>query len=104
MGRGDFKTIGENHGRPVYQKMDAKVTVFIYYWDDRDGEESSGWWFGHKVGGDQVWAYADTKTERPPQKGWQVPHDGDVDKKLRITLVAGSSTGREASKKEAPAE
>jgi hypothetical protein len=26
----------------------------LYYWDDRDGSDFSGWWFGPKVGGDQA--------------------------------------------------
>lgn len=26
----------------------------LYYWDDRDGSDFSGWWFGPRVGGDQA--------------------------------------------------
>ena len=26
----------------------------LYYWDERDGVEFSGWWFGPKIGGDQA--------------------------------------------------
>ena len=28
--------------------------VLLYFWDDRDGSDFSGWWFGPKVGGDQA--------------------------------------------------
>ena len=28
--------------------------VMLYFWDDRDGSDFAGWWFGPKVGGDQA--------------------------------------------------
>ena len=28
--------------------------VFLYYWDDRDGQDFTGWWFGDSVGGSAV--------------------------------------------------
>ena len=30
------------------------VVVQIYFWDERDGPNFSGWWFGPVIGGDQV--------------------------------------------------
>jgi len=78
---------GANHNKPVYQKEGSgKVSVLIYFWDDRDGPSFSGWWFGPKVGGDQVWAYnGDTSAGVPPPGGWKVPWDGPVDDSFRIT-------------------
>merc|ERR1719162_1853345 len=80
--RGTFQLSGENHGRPTYKK-DGQVNgldVMTYFWDERDGAGFCGWWFGPKVGGDQVWAYhADKNAAMPPQTGWKVPYDGPVD-------------------------
>lgn len=79
--RGTFQLIGENHGKPTYKK-DGQVNgldVMTYFWDERDGPAFSGWWFGPKVGGDQVWAYHSDKGMMPPQQGWKVPYDGPVD-------------------------
>lgn len=57
--------------------------VLIYYWDERDGPNFHGWWFGPKafwsllartfqVGGDQVWAYnANKLSPVPPASGWK---------------------------------
>lgn len=94
--KGEFDVTCSNHGKPVYTKNSSKVTVFIYYWDDRDGAESCGWWFGHKVGGDQVWAYTSQQTPLPPTKGWQVPWDGDVDMKLRLRFGAAAGSVAQA--------
>jgi len=63
------------------------VSVLIYFWDERDGPNFSGWWFGPKVGGDQVWAYNGEKASpTPPPANWKVPWDGPVDASLRIQL------------------
>jgi hypothetical protein len=56
---GFYEEHGENHGRPVYLKRLAEGSetpreVFVYYWDDRDGSEVSGWWFGASVGGENL--------------------------------------------------
>jgi len=55
------------------------LDVLIYYWDDRDGLAFCGWWFGPKVGGDQVWAYCADQAMTPPLAQWKVPYDGPVD-------------------------
>ena len=57
---GDYIDKGSNHGRKFFQKVQKipgfeDVQVFLYYWDQRDGQEFSGWWFGDQVGGSQVW-------------------------------------------------
>eukprot|EP00439_Symbiodinium_sp_Y106_P042525 s6486_g5.t1 len=109
--QGLYNTKESNHGKPVYKKEgpQGSVTVLIYYWDERDGPSFNGWWFGPKVGGDQVWAYNAGNLGRenamPPTSNWkeptptcaasllrwpvrQVPWDGKVDEKLRISVGA----------------
>ena len=71
---------GENHSRKYYQKTQAipgheHVKVFLYYWDDLDGPESSGWWFSPELGGSQVWARSNTHSQSPPRVGWKIPWD-----------------------------
>merc|ERR1719271_1006794 len=83
MVRGTYLAHGSNHGKPVYKREG----VLIYFWDDRDGETYNGWWFGPKVGGDQVWAYnANKASPMAPQSGWQVPWDGQVDSSLKLNV------------------
>lgn len=87
--RGTFALHGENHGKPTYKK-DCQVNgldVMSYYWDERDGPGFCGWWFGPKVGGDQVWAYhTDKNAGTPPSTGWKVPYDGPVDPTFVISV------------------
>ena len=40
--------------KPSDETSDFSAEVMLYYWDDRDGSDFSGWWFGPKVGGDQA--------------------------------------------------
>lgn len=97
--QGEFLPNGANHGKPVYKKENppSNVTVLIYYWDSRDGPSFHGWWFGPKVGGDQVWAYAPAAETSimPPHVGWKVPWDGNEDEAMRLDYVLpGASGGR----------
>jgi len=84
---------GANHGKPVYKKDGGdSVSVLIYYWDERDGSTFNGWWFGPKVGGDQVWAYNENKmTQVPPASNWKVPWDGQVEPTLQVTAMTAGS-------------
>merc|ERR1712048_568564 len=86
--RGNYTIAAENHGRRAY-KRDSQVNgldVMIYFWDERDGPNFCGWWFGPKIGGDQVWAYhPDKSAQTPPKNGWKVPYDGPVDPTFIIT-------------------
>eukprot|EP00930_Biecheleria_cincta_P082352 TRINITY_DN72104_c0_g1_i1.p1 TRINITY_DN72104_c0_g1~~TRINITY_DN72104_c0_g1_i1.p1 ORF type:complete len:2124 (-),score=625.86 TRINITY_DN72104_c0_g1_i1:161-6175(-) len=80
---GEFQRKGDNHGRPFYQKVPPKAgvpppEVFIYYWDERDGESFSGWWFGKAVGGNEVWSHSADSAKLPPLGGWKIPFTGDV--------------------------
>eukprot|EP00435_Cladocopium_sp_Y103_P054561 s421_g17.t2 len=91
--RGNFTANGQNHGRPTYRK-DQQVNgldVMLYYWDERDGPNFCGWWFGPKVGGDQVWAYHNSRSAMtPPTRGWKVPYDGPVDDTFSIGPVGAA--------------
>eukprot|EP00403_Amphidinium_massartii_P021773 CAMPEP_0178399264 /NCGR_PEP_ID=MMETSP0689_2-20121128/15192_1 /TAXON_ID=160604 /ORGANISM="Amphidinium massartii, Strain CS-259" /LENGTH=1213 /DNA_ID=CAMNT_0020020039 /DNA_START=145 /DNA_END=3785 /DNA_ORIENTATION=- len=94
---GSFQRISHNHGRPVYKKDSQSngLDVMIYFWDDRDGADFCGWWFGPKVGGDQVWAYhAHQPMDAPPRTGWQVPYDGPVEKSMTVLPKSGGPPGQ----------
>jgi len=70
----------------------------LYYWDERDGPNFCGWWFGPKVGGDQVWAYHPSRQSlTPPTKGWKVPYDGPVDDSFSIcpTSLANANAAQQ---------
>jgi len=103
--RGNYSVDGSNHNKPAYRK-EQKVSgldVMLYYWDERDGVEFSGWWFGPKIGGDQVWAYQPTRaTQTPPRTGWKVPYDGAVDQTL-VLAPRGLAAQQEALKQQAEA-
>ncbi|CAK0871839.1 unnamed protein product, partial [Prorocentrum cordatum] len=71
--KGKYQVSEQNHNKNVYRKEgDSSTVVLIYYWDDRDGPNFHGWWFGPKIGGDQVWAYNEDKgSPNPPGQGWK---------------------------------
>lgn len=79
-----------NHGKVVYRK-ETKTKghdTLIYYWDERDGPEQCGWWFGPSIGGNQVWAYHPSRAAAtPPPSEWNVPHDGAIDPKFAVKPV-----------------
>jgi len=97
--RGSYTLSAENHGKPAYRK-DAQVNgldVMLYFWDERDGPNFCGWWFGPKIGGDQVWAYHPSRTSKTaPKTGWKVPYDGPVDPTFLI------SKAQQAAQPQAP--
>merc|ERR1712176_752944 len=91
--QGNCDVVAENHGRRAY-KRDTQVNgldVMVYFWDERDGPNFCGWWFGPKIGGDQVWAYHPDKTQTPPRSGWKVPYDGAVDPTMILTPSSQAS-------------
>eukprot|EP00746_Dinoflagellata_sp_MGD_P004215 gnl/MRDRNA2_/MRDRNA2_108125_c0_seq1.p2 gnl/MRDRNA2_/MRDRNA2_108125_c0~~gnl/MRDRNA2_/MRDRNA2_108125_c0_seq1.p2 ORF type:complete len:981 (-),score=319.19 gnl/MRDRNA2_/MRDRNA2_108125_c0_seq1:2931-5873(-) len=108
---GEYVEHGMNHNRKTFKKAkmiessddDGPTHAFLYYWDERDGNEFSGWWFGDEVGGSQVWAKASSKNDLPPKQGWRVPHDGEVSRELKVE-VQGASPGGMRPKEEAPEE
>lgn len=97
--RGEFNLHSDNHGKPVYKKNGQVngLDVMLYFWDDRDGPDFCGWWFGPKVGGDQVWAYHSEKAPTPPLSGWKVPYDGPVDNTFILQPAAGYAKGATAT-------
>lgn len=89
---GKYTKIGENHNRPMFKKTDKAVGapdgVLLYFWDTRDGPQNSGWWFGPKVGGEQVWSHNQNASSRlPPSVGWKVPFNGPVDAQLKVKTI-----------------
>jgi len=79
---GDYSEAGMNHGKKYYQKIQdilghKDVKVFMYYFDNRDGPEFSGWWFGDELGGAQVWARCNSHGQSPPKLGWKIPWDAE---------------------------
>jgi len=77
---GDYAEEGTNHNRKYYKKIQAipghkDIKVFLYFWDDRDGTDFSGWWFGDQLGGTQVWARSAVQSVVPPRVGWRIPWD-----------------------------
>lgn len=92
--RGMYSLCSENHSKPVYKKTGhvGDLDVMVYFWEDRENPEFTGWWFGPKVGGDLVWAYHPDKVmPRPPVSGWQAPFDGPVDPTLVVTPRMGQA-------------
>ncbi|CAK8992361.1 unnamed protein product [Durusdinium trenchii] len=96
--RGSYTLQEKNHDRPVFRK-DEKVgskgttDVLLYFWDDKESPDFSGWWFGPQIGGDEVWAFhPDTTAKSPPTSGWQCPFDGPIDSSIEIVpkLVKGA--------------
>lgn len=96
--RGNYILSGSNHDKPAYKKEQqvSGLDVMLYYWDERDGVAFSGWWFGPKIGGDQVWAYQPTRANQtPPRSGWKVPYDGPVDNSLCLAPKGGAMSPRQ---------
>jgi len=86
---GEYVEEGSNHARKFYKKTQKipgheEINVYLYFWDSRDGDSFSGWWFGNQVGGAQVWSRNAQATQRPPRSGWTIPWDGDVKKELVV--------------------
>eukprot|EP00927_Polykrikos_kofoidii_P010886 TRINITY_DN14595_c0_g1_i2.p1 TRINITY_DN14595_c0_g1~~TRINITY_DN14595_c0_g1_i2.p1 ORF type:complete len:2124 (+),score=411.43 TRINITY_DN14595_c0_g1_i2:108-6374(+) len=97
---GTYMPSSTNHGRGVYRRVDPpqETKVLLYYWDERDGEENRGWWFGPEVGGEEVWAHNPGMLGNalPPVKGWVVLHSGTIDPGINVAKV-------EAPRSNAPA-
>jgi hypothetical protein len=76
-----------HHGKPVWRKLgpqheaDMEMKCFLYFWDQTDGPDMTGWWFGETVGGDRVLAFSPGGGFRgmPPCIGWRVPWNAAFD-------------------------
>lgn len=101
---GEYAECGQNHGRKVFQKLQKvgpnNIDVLLYYWDGGAETEFTGWWFGNKLGGSQVWASCQSDSKSPPHIGWRIPWDGEVENALRVQ----SKEAREHQDQEALAE
>jgi len=88
---GTYTPFSTNHHRTVYRRVEPKTesNVLLYFWDERDGEEQRGWWFGPEVGGEEVWAHnsGSSTSTVPPSRGWRILHSGSVDPALTVTKV-----------------
>lgn len=88
---GEYSEDGVDHGRPSFKKKtraNGGIDVFVYYWDERDGEAWNGWWFANKVGGDQILVRNGSAEAKPPADGWTIPwYDSEVETDL--TIVRG---------------
>lgn len=88
---GTYVPSSTNHGRGVYRRVEPPddSKVLLYYWDDRDGEDNLGWWFGPEVGGEEVWAQNPgvSGTALPPRDNWVILHSGEVDPGITVTKV-----------------
>jgi len=76
---GSYIASGSNHGRLVYSRSTDGEKALLFYWDERDGEDQLGWWFGPEVGGEEVWAHVWEKCDVPPEHGWIMLHSGNLD-------------------------
>jgi len=88
---GDYAISGSNHGKPAYKREGAAggLQVMLYFWDERDGAASSGWWIGPKVGGNMVWGHHPNRTSgTPPNSGWQAPHSAPADPAMVVSAIA----------------
>ena len=80
---GQYLERGINHGRKFYQKIvyGHDPSVFLYFWDHRDGRAWAGWWFGTKLGSRKLWARCSTVNPAtcwtPPRTCWKIPWDAD---------------------------
>jgi len=90
---GDYSISGSNHGKPSYKKDAASnsLQVMMYFWDERDGAASSGWWIGPQVGGNMVWGHHPNRTTgTPPTSGWQAPHSAPADPAMTVTAITAA--------------
>ena len=55
---------------------DAEANVTLYYWNETDGVEFSGWWFGNEPEGQRVRLRYPSPSLTPPPTGWLVPWNG----------------------------
>eukprot|EP00441_Pelagodinium_beii_P018050 CAMPEP_0197658060 /NCGR_PEP_ID=MMETSP1338-20131121/45004_1 /TAXON_ID=43686 ORGANISM="Pelagodinium beii, Strain RCC1491" /NCGR_SAMPLE_ID=MMETSP1338 /ASSEMBLY_ACC=CAM_ASM_000754 /LENGTH=956 /DNA_ID=CAMNT_0043234561 /DNA_START=36 /DNA_END=2907 /DNA_ORIENTATION=- len=86
--KGAYSKNGESHGKPIFKKSEKANgnDVLLYYWHDETSLSFCGWWFGPVVGGEEVWAFHPSRTNKsPPTSGWKVPYDGPVDSTFIIS-------------------
>lgn len=86
---GTYFAHNTNDGRVVFKKEESfeGLDVLIYFWNDSENTDLSGWWIGPSVGGDLAWAFHPSLLAMtPPVSDWNVPHDGPVDSSFSIMV------------------
>eukprot|EP00928_Gymnodinium_smaydae_P055253 TRINITY_DN38848_c0_g1_i1.p1 TRINITY_DN38848_c0_g1~~TRINITY_DN38848_c0_g1_i1.p1 ORF type:complete len:470 (-),score=44.91 TRINITY_DN38848_c0_g1_i1:100-1509(-) len=87
--RGAYCAAGQNHGKPYYKKKSSPQQC-IYFWDQRDGSQQSGWWLGPKLGGASAWSFhPNVGASQPPQNGWTV--NGADDNTFAVFVQNGAN-------------
>ncbi|CAD7930588.1 unnamed protein product [Amoebophrya sp. A25] len=86
----------QNHNKCHYKKETTEIegcdTSCIYFWDERDGEQLSGWWVAPIVGGEQVWSFNPSKSTVPPSAGWRVPwHENAPNAAIKMIMKPATS-------------
>jgi len=67
--------------------------LFLYYWDERDGEHYQGWWIAPAVGSDQFMAFSNGDAASPELcRGWR---GADRLLNLHVVLVDGTALVRD---------
>ena len=79
---GYYDLVGEHYGRPVYRRrptgqpewtLAGSGVIILHYWGG-DGTNPAdaevGWWFGPRIGSEEVWAFHDLDSLEPPRRGW----------------------------------
>ena len=81
----------KNPGKIVFRKEHSTYAfhgkhhgVYIFFWDERHGQDHHGWWIAPEVGSSSVWAVSRSTAALPPCDGWHIPHDEDVDKMVQV--------------------
>jgi len=77
----------KNHGRRVFKHVSAKDSLYLYYWDDRDGADQAGWWLSSEIGADAVWARCETTSEEPTLFGWKCPPASEASTTIKCDPV-----------------
>merc|ERR1719162_1095816 len=89
-----------NHGKPAYKKEAQAngLVVMIYFWDERDGPASSGWWIGPQIGGNMVWGHHPNRASAtPPTGGWQAPHSAPADPSMSLVPLGDGAAPQAAA-------
>ena len=83
---GEYEPMGRCYGKKVFCKRSSpEIDIRMYFWNNKPMQ---GWWIGHRVGGEQVWARnCDTQSIRPPKGGWRIPWNGEICKGLRLLIT-----------------
>jgi len=96
--QGKYRKEGSNHKRPVFKRVELATEpvsekVLIYYWDDRDGSDGQGWWFGAEVGGQNAYLYNAADGPLPPPTGWLILSTDEVDPELQVSVTTRRPPG-----------